>query len=93
MYVDAEEKQLRETMDTLVREETWQPMEDAQQTNVLKSSSELFAVIKRSLTRCSKFVSTGAAMLQLCNAFQVRCQTCLPFIAFPQGCCLGKLLS
>ncbi|DBA83910.1 hypothetical protein WJX77_004419 [Trebouxia sp. C0004] len=70
VYVDAEEKQLRETMDVLVREETWQPMEDAQQTNVLKSSSELFAVIKRSLTRCSKFVSTGAAMLQLCNAFQ-----------------------
>ena len=77
--MDAEEKQLRETMDTLVREETWQPMEDAQQTNVLKSSSELFAVIKRSLTRCSKFVSTGAAMLQLCNAFQVSCPppTCL----------------
>ena len=73
VYVDAEEKQLRETMDVLVREESWQPMEDAQQTNVLKSSSELFAVIKRSLTRCSKFVSTGAAMLQLCNAFQVLC--------------------
>lgn len=71
VYVDAEEKQLRETMEALVKEETWQPMEDAQQTNVLKSSSELFAVIKRSLTRCSKFVSTGAAMLQLCNAFQV----------------------
>ncbi|KAL3139007.1 hypothetical protein ABBQ32_005811 [Trebouxia sp. C0010 RCD-2024] len=70
VYVDAEEKQLRETMDGLVKQESWQPMEDAQQTNVLKSSSELFAVIKRSLTRCSKFVSTGAAMLQLCNAFQ-----------------------
>lgn len=70
VYVDAEEKQLRETMESLVREESWQPMEDAQQTNVLKSSSELFAVIKRSLTRCSKFVSTGAAMLLLCNAFQ-----------------------
>lgn len=70
VYVDAEEKQLRDTMESLVREETWQPMEDAQQTNVLKSSSELFAVVKRSLTRCSKFVSTGAAMLQLCNAFQ-----------------------
>ena len=71
VYVEAEKKQLRDTMETLVREETWQPMEDAQQTNVLRSSSELFAVIKRSLTRCSKFVSTGAAMLQLCNAFQV----------------------
>ena len=71
VYVDAEEKQLRDTMEALVKEESWQPMEDAQQTNVLRSSSELFAVIKRSLTRCSKFVSTGAAMLQLCNAFQV----------------------
>ena len=71
MYVDAEERQLRETLEQLVREETWQPMEDAQQTNVLKSSSELFGVIKKSLTRCSKFVSRGAAMLELCKAFQV----------------------
>lgn len=93
MYVDAEEKQLRDTMDTLVREETWQPMEDAQQTNVLKSSSELFAVIKRSLTRCSKFVSTGAAMLQLCNAFQVCCQNRLPFSASSGLLSFTKLLS
>ena len=71
VYVDAEERQLRETLEQLVREETWQPMEDAQQTNVLKSSSELFGVIKKSLTRCSKFVSRGAAMLELCKAFQV----------------------
>lgn len=81
VYVEAEEKQLRDTMETLVREETWQPMEDAQQTNVLRSSSELFAVIKRSLTRCSKFVSTGAAMLQLCNAFQVNPLALTPFSA------------
>ena len=71
MYVDAEERQLRETLEQLVRDESWQPMEDAQQTNVLKSSSELFGVIKKSLTRCSKFVTRGAAMLELCKAFQV----------------------
>jgi hypothetical protein len=92
VYVDAEEKQLRETMDVLVREESWQPMEDAQQTNVLKSSSELFAVIKRSLTRCSKFVSTGAAMLQLCNAFQVLCWPKWPYAAMPLCCTSQSLL-
>lgn len=71
VYVAAEEQQLRETLEQLVREETWRPMEDAQQTGVLRSSSELFANVKRSLTRCSRFVTRGAAMLQLGRAFQV----------------------
>ncbi|KAK9815375.1 hypothetical protein WJX72_002419 [[Myrmecia] bisecta] len=70
VYVDAEEKALTDTMDTLVKNETWKPMEDAHQTNVLHSASELFAVIKKSLMRCSKFVSKGEAMLLMCNAFQ-----------------------
>lgn len=93
VYVDAEEKQLRETMDSLVREESWQPMEDAQQTNVLKSSSELFAVIKRSLTRCSKFVSTGAAMLQLCNAFQVAACSRRQLVRSSADVCRNSLLA
>ena len=48
-------------------------MEDAAQTGVLRSASELFGVIKRSLQRCSKFVSRGEPMLLLMGAFQV-CQ-------------------
>ena len=71
MYVDAEEAGLREKLEGLVREETWTAWEDAQQTNVLRSSSELFAEIKKSLQRCSKFVSKGPALFQLCTAFQV----------------------
>ena len=46
-------------------------MEDAQQTRVLRSASALFALIKRSLQRCSKHVSRGEALLQLLGAFQV----------------------
>lgn len=72
MYVEAEERALRDQLETMIREETWQPMEDAQQTRVLHSSSNLFAVIKRSLQRCSKHVSRGEALLQLLGAFQVR---------------------
>ena len=70
VYIDAEEKGLRETLETLVREESWKPMEDAAQTNVLRSASELFAVIKKSLQRCSRFVSRGEPMLRLMGAFQ-----------------------
>ncbi len=70
MYIDAEEKGLRETLETLIKEESWKPMEDAAQTNVLRSASELFAVIKKSLQRCSRFVSRGEPMLRLMGAFQ-----------------------
>jgi hypothetical protein len=41
-------------------------------TRVLKSASELFAVIKKSLLRCSKYITRGAAMLSLMGAFQAR---------------------
>ena len=71
VYVEAEERGLREQLETLMREETWQPMEDAQQTRVLRSASAIFAVIKKSLQRCSKYVSRGEALLQLLGAFQV----------------------
>ena len=71
MYVEAEERALRDQLETLIREETWAPMEDAQQTRVLRSASNLFAVIKRSLQRCSKYVSRGEALLHLLGAFQV----------------------
>jgi hypothetical protein len=69
--VEAEERALSQQLDSMIREETWAPMEDAQQTRVLHSASNLFAVIKRSLQRCSKYVSRGEALLQLLGAFQV----------------------
>jgi hypothetical protein len=69
--VEAEERALSQQLDSMIREETWAPMEDAQQTRVLHSASNLFAVIKRSLQRCSKYVSRGEALLQLLVAFQV----------------------
>ena len=72
VYIDAEEKGLRDTLEALIREESWKPMEDAAQTNVLRSASELFAVIKKSLQRCSRFVSRGEPMLRLMGAFQAR---------------------
>ena len=71
MYVEAQEKALSQQLDTLLREETWAPMEDAQQTGVLHSSSNLFAVIKISVQRCAKYVSRGQALLQLLEACQV----------------------
>lgn len=71
VYVEAEEQALSQQLDTMMREESWAPMEDAQQTRVLHSASNLFAVIKRSSQRCSKHVSHGEALLQLLGAFQV----------------------
>ena len=68
--MEAEEKALSQQLDTMMREETWAPMEDEQQTRVLHSSSNLFAVIKRCVQRCSKYVSKGEALLQLLGAFQ-----------------------
>ena len=51
-------------------------------TRVLKSASELFAVIKKSLLRCSKYITRGAAMLALMGAFQVcTSQCCTPMLA------------
>ncbi|EIE27794.1 hypothetical protein COCSUDRAFT_26904 [Coccomyxa subellipsoidea C-169] len=70
VYIEAEEKGLRETLEALIREESWKPMEDAAQTNVLRSASELFGVIKKSLHRCARFVSRGEPMLHLMGAFQ-----------------------
>ena len=40
-------------------------------TRVLRSASELFAAIKKSLLRCSKYITRGPAMLSLMGAFQV----------------------
>lgn len=71
-YVEAEGRQLMETLEALVREESWRPQEDEAGPSILRCASELFGVIKKSLNRCSRFVSRGAAMLQLAGEFQVR---------------------
>lgn len=68
--MEAEEKQLMATLDALMRDEAWLPTEEIQRTGVLKSASDLFAVIKKSLLRCSRFVSRGRPMLDLSRAFQ-----------------------
>ena len=57
---------------SLAAGETWRPMEDAAQTHVLHSASQLFGAIKKSLQRCARFVSRGEAMLRLMAAFQAR---------------------
>lgn len=70
VYVDKAEQELSATLDTLIREETWQPMEDAGDTHVLHSASALFAALKHTLGQCSKNISKGPAMLDLMRAFQ-----------------------
>lgn len=93
VYIEAEEKGLRETLESLIKEESWKPMEDAAQTNVLRSASELFAVIKKSLQRCSRFVSRGEPMLHLMGAFQVSALFfCRQYLSARQKhilCCFG----
>lgn len=71
-YVAAEERALMELAGSLAAGETWRPMEDAAQTHVLHSASQLFGAIKKSLQRCARFVSRGEAMLRLMAAFQAR---------------------
>ncbi len=65
------------TLTTLIHEEQWHPTEEIQRTGVLKSASDLFAVIKKSLLRCSRFVSRGKPMLDLSRAFQVLLGVCV----------------
>ena len=57
-------------------EETWAPAEldgggGSGGAGVLRSATALFAVIKTSLLRCSKYITRGPALLQLMNTFQV----------------------
>ena len=72
MYVAMAERHLMEAMQSLVREETWAPMEGADDLRVLKSASSLFAALKKALGQCSANVSRGQPMLQLLASFQVR---------------------
>lgn len=71
-YVEAQEKELLGTLDSLVAEETWQPADEAAGAGVLRSASKLFGEIKKSLLRCSKYITRGPALLQLMTTFQAR---------------------
>jgi len=74
-YVEAQEKELLGTLDTLVAEETWAPADEAGGAGVLRSASSLFGAIKTSLLRCSKYITRGPALLQLMATFQAsECQ-------------------
>ena len=72
VYVAMAERHLMEAMSGLIREETWTPMEGADELRVLKSASSLFAALKKALGQCSNNVSRGQPMLQLLASFQVR---------------------
>uniref|UniRef100_A0A061RIS0 Vacuolar protein sorting-associated protein 53 n=2 Tax=Tetraselmis sp. GSL018 TaxID=582737 RepID=A0A061RIS0_9CHLO len=66
-YVDLEEKTLMGHVDDLIAAETWQVEEGHEQ--VLSSSTQLFAYIKKSLKRCTG-LTKGQTLLQLYQAFQ-----------------------
>ena len=69
--MEAQERELLGTLDALVAEETWRPADEAA-GGVLRSASQLFGEIKKSLVRCSKYITRGPALLQLMATFQVR---------------------
>ena len=71
VYVDKAEQELLGTLEGLLKDESWAPMEDAGDTHVLHSASALFAALKHTLAQCSKNISKGGAMLELMRAFQV----------------------
>ncbi len=56
-YVEAQERELLGTLDTLLAEETWRPSDEAA-GGVLRSASQLFGEIKKSLVRCSKYITS-----------------------------------
>ena len=66
-YVAAEERALAATADALARQEPWTPPADG--GGVLRSAPELFAAVKRSLTRCARHVSRGRTLVALAAAF------------------------
>ena len=68
--MEAQERELLGTLDALLAEETWRPADEAA-GGVLRSASQLFGEIKKSLVRCSKYITRGPALLQLMATFQV----------------------
>ena len=66
-YVNLEERSLLETVDSLVKDETWAP--ESGENAVLSSSVQTFLHIKKSLKRCSA-LTTGQTLFDLSRAFQ-----------------------
>ncbi|CAI9773930.1 unnamed protein product [Fraxinus pennsylvanica] len=68
VYVELEEKTLMENLEKLVQEETWET-EEGSQTNILRSSAEVFSIIRRSLKRCSA-LTKSQTLFNLFKVFQ-----------------------
>ncbi|CAI5958970.1 unnamed protein product, partial [Closterium sp. NIES-64] len=68
VYVDLEERTLVDTLDKLVQEETWEA-EEGSQTNILRSSSEMFLAIRKSFNRCCQ-LTRKQTLLSLFQVFK-----------------------
>ncbi|CAI7772944.1 unnamed protein product, partial [Closterium sp. NIES-54] len=90
VYVDLEERTLADTLDKLVQEETWEA-EEGSQTNILRSSSEMFLAIRKSFNRCCQ-LTRKQTLLSLFQVFKrvlrqyaARLSARLPRAAQPTG--------
>ncbi|GJP39555.1 hypothetical protein CLOM_g23913 [Closterium sp. NIES-68] len=68
VYVDLEERTLADTLDKLMQEETWEA-EEGSQTNILRSSSEMFLAIRKSFNRCCQ-LTRKQTLLSLFQVFK-----------------------
>jgi len=68
-YVELEERQLMETLDKLMQEETWSVEGTTQGSKVLGSASALFLNIKKVLKRCSQ-LTRRETLFNLYKVFQ-----------------------
>nr|GLL23197.1 vacuolar protein sorting-associated protein 53 A isoform X1 [Ipomoea trifida]GMC77247.1 vacuolar protein sorting-associated protein 53 A [Ipomoea batatas] len=68
VYVELEEKTLMESLEKQMQEETWE-IEEGSQTNILSSGIQVFAIIKRSLKRCSA-LTKSETLFNLFKVFQ-----------------------
>lgn len=67
-YVEMEEKQLHERLDSTMKEEDWQ-VQDSSSTQVLQSASQVFMHIKKVLNRCAS-LTTRKTLFDLHYAFK-----------------------
>lgn len=68
VYVELEEKTLMESLEKQMQEETWE-IDEGSQTNILSSGIQVFAIIKRSLKRCSA-LTKSETLFNLFKVFQ-----------------------
>ncbi|CAA2970798.1 vacuolar sorting-associated 53 A [Olea europaea subsp. europaea] len=85
VYVELEEKTLMENLEKLIQEETWET-EEGSQTNILRSSAEVFSIIRRSLKRCSA-LTKSQTLFNLFKVFQrfLKAYATKLFMRLPKG--------